>query len=177
MTWTCPECLRTFATSGQFHSHDVVEIEAHFAGRPAALRATFDALVTSLANDMRVEPLKSVIILASRTTFGYVIVHRDRLRVGIFLDCPLDVPRVSSVEQLSAGKVGNVVELRTPSTRSRRTRVSNSANRFIRIEGGWWAGVPRRKALSAVEQESATDRVPDRLQLEELRDLPGTLVL
>jgi uncharacterized protein DUF5655 len=114
MTWTCPVCLRAFAKPGQLHSHDVVEVDIHFAGRPPALRSTFDALVASVAVGMRVEPLKSVIILSSRTTFGYVTILQDRLRLGIFLDRPLETPRVSSVEHLSAAKVGNVIELRTP---------------------------------------------------------------
>jgi hypothetical protein len=112
VSWVCPRCQRTFSVEGQFHSHDVVDLDWHFAGRPAELRATFDTLVASLSADVRVEPLKTAIILAARTTFAYVVVRRDRLLVGVFLDRPLDSPRVTKIDHVSSSKIGNVIELR-----------------------------------------------------------------
>jgi hypothetical protein len=38
MSWTCPTCARTFAREDQFHSHDTVDLDGHFAGRPERLR-------------------------------------------------------------------------------------------------------------------------------------------
>lgn len=114
MSWTCPHCLRRFAREGQFHSHDVVEVDTHFAGRPPARRAAFDELVSSLHGDVRVEALKTAIILTAGTTFSYVVVRRDRLRVGVFLDRRLDSPRVVQVERRSAGKIASVVDVSGP---------------------------------------------------------------
>jgi hypothetical protein len=112
VSWTCPRCGRTFATPGQSHSHDVVELDAHFAGRPG-LRETFDQLAAALPDDVRVEPLRTAIILAHHTTLAYVAVLRDRLRLGIFLDRALEADRVAAVARVSARKIDNVIELRT----------------------------------------------------------------
>jgi hypothetical protein len=40
MSWVCPRCQRTFSSEGQFHSHDVLVADRHFAGRPADPRVT-----------------------------------------------------------------------------------------------------------------------------------------
>ena len=112
MTWVCPRCQRTFAIEGQFHSHDLVDVDRHFAGRPAELRAAFDALVAALPAEVHIDGLKTVIVLAARTTFCYVVVQRDRLSIGVFLDRALVSPRVTKVDHASSGKVASVVEVR-----------------------------------------------------------------
>ena len=114
MSWTCPTCGRSFSRPDQFHSHETVGVDAHFADRPAWLRASFDGLVGSLPADVRVEPLKSVIVLAAHRTFAFVTVQAQRLLVGVFLDRPIDSSRVVNVDRVSAHKVGSVVEVRDP---------------------------------------------------------------
>jgi hypothetical protein len=112
VTWVCPRCQRTFASEGQFHSHDLVDVDRHFVGRPAELRAAFDAIVAALPADVHIDGLKTVIVLAARATFCYVAVQRDRLSIGLFLDRPLVSPRVRKVDNVSSGKVASVVEVR-----------------------------------------------------------------
>jgi Domain of unknown function (DUF5655) len=114
VTWICPRCQRTFASEGQFHSHDLVDVDRHFEGRPVELRAAFDALVAALPGDVHVDGLKTVIVLAARATFCYVVVQRDRLSIGVFLDQPLVSPRVTKVDHLSSGKVASVVDVSEP---------------------------------------------------------------
>jgi hypothetical protein len=114
VTWVCPRCQRTFASKGQFHSHDLVDVDRHFAGHPADLRAAFDALVAALPADVHIDGLKSVIVLAARTTFCYVVVQRDRLSIGVFLDRALVSPRVTKFDHVSSGKVASVLEVREP---------------------------------------------------------------
>jgi Domain of unknown function (DUF5655) len=114
VTWVCPRCQRTFASEGQFHSHDLVAVDGHFAGRPAGLRAAFDTLVAALPADVHIDALKTVIVLAARTTFCYVVVQGDRLSIGVFLDRALVSPRVTKVDHVSSGKVASVVEVREP---------------------------------------------------------------
>jgi hypothetical protein len=114
VTWVCPRCQRTFASEGQFHSHDVVDVDRHFTGRPAQLRAAFDALVAALPADVDIDGLKTVIVLAARTTFCYVVVQRDRLSIGVFLDRALVSPRVTKIDHVSSGKVASMVEVREP---------------------------------------------------------------
>jgi hypothetical protein len=114
VSWVCPRCQRTFSSEGQFHSHDIVDLDRHFAGQRGELRAAFDALVAALPSDVRVDPLKSAIILAARTTFCFIVVHCDRLLIGVFLDRVLGSPRVTKVDHVASGKIGNVIEVRRP---------------------------------------------------------------
>ena len=114
MSWTCPSCARTFAREDQFHSHDTVDVDAHFAGRPERLRVSFDKLIASLPPDVRVEALRTVIVLTTRRTFSFITVQAERLLVGVFLDRCLDSSRVVKVDPVSSHKVGSVVEVRGP---------------------------------------------------------------
>ena len=109
MSWTCPECARTFARENQFHSHETEEIDAHFVGRPDRLRQSFDKLLEALPSGFQVEPLRSVIVLSAGRTFAYVTVQTDRLLVGVFLGHHLDSPRVIKVDRVSARKIGSVI--------------------------------------------------------------------
>jgi hypothetical protein len=114
VSWTCPTCARTFAREEQFHSHDTEDVEVHFAGRPERLRASFDELVRSLPSDVQVEALRSVIVLSARRTFAYAVVQARRLLVGVFLEHPIDSPRVVKIDHISARKFGSVVGVRSP---------------------------------------------------------------
>jgi Domain of unknown function (DUF5655) len=114
VTWVCPRCQRTFASEGQFHSHDLVDVDRHFADRPAELRAAFDALVAALPADVGIDGLKTTIVLAANTTFCYVVVRQDRLSIGVFLDRALVSARVTKVDHVSSGKIASVVEVREP---------------------------------------------------------------
>jgi Domain of unknown function (DUF5655) len=114
VTWSCPRCARCFAHEGQFHSHDTVDVDGHFAGRAEQLRVSFDKLIGSLPSDVQVEALRTVIILSARTTFAFITVQAKRLMVGVFLDRALDSPRVVKVDVISSRKIGIVVEVRGP---------------------------------------------------------------
>ena len=114
VSWRCPRCGRRFAHEDQFHSHDTVDVDAHFIGRPARVQASFDRLVGSLPSGVRVEPLRSVIVLSARTTFSFITVQSRRLLVGIFLDRQLDSPRVVKVDVVSSHKIANTVDVRGP---------------------------------------------------------------
>jgi hypothetical protein len=114
VSWSCPRCASRFAHEGQFHSHDSVDVDAHFAGRAERLRLSFDTLIGSLPVDIHVEALKTVIILSARTTFAFITVQTRRLIVGVFLDRRLDSPRVVKVDAVSSRKIGNVVDVRGP---------------------------------------------------------------
>jgi hypothetical protein len=114
VSWTCPTCGRTFSRPDQFHSHETVGVDEHFADRPDRLRSSFDRLVGSMPPDVRVEPLKSVIVFAAHRTFAFVTVQAKQLLVGVFLDRALDSSRVVKIDQVSAHKVGSVVAVRGP---------------------------------------------------------------
>jgi hypothetical protein len=73
--WTCPDCGRAFANRNQTHTCAVLgDLERHFAGKPAVIRATFDALVARLEaiGPVRVLPQKSRIAFQVRMSFAQV---------------------------------------------------------------------------------------------------------
>jgi hypothetical protein len=74
------------------------------AGQPAGLRTPFDTLVAALPADVRIDALKTAIVLAAHATFCYVVVQHDRLLVGVFLDRALDSPRVTKVDRVSPAR-------------------------------------------------------------------------
>jgi Domain of unknown function (DUF5655) len=112
VTWTCPQCGRRFAREDQFHSHETAAVDAHFAGRPPQLRAAFDRLIASLPGDVEIQPLRTVIILSAPTTFSFVTVQSKRLLVGIFIDRPIDAPRVVKFDEVSPSKFASVMAVR-----------------------------------------------------------------
>ena len=114
MSWSCPRCGRRFAHEDQFHSHDTVDVDAHFAGRSGRLREAFNKLIGSLPSDVRVEALRSVIVVSAHTTFSYVVVQSRRLLVGVSLDRRLDSSRVVKVDVISPRNIGNVVVVSGP---------------------------------------------------------------
>jgi Domain of unknown function (DUF5655) len=114
MSWRCPRCCRSFEREGQFHSHDTVDVDDHFAGRDEMLRKSFDRLVGSLSSDFQVDVLKSVIVFSAGTTFALVVVQTRRLLVGVFLGRCLDSPRVVKVDVISSRETSNFVEVRVP---------------------------------------------------------------
>jgi hypothetical protein len=89
-------------------------MSTHFAGRPELLRESFDTLIASLPANVRVEALRSVIVLSARRTFSYITVQAERLLVGVFLEHPLDSPRVVKFDHISERKVGSVIDVRSP---------------------------------------------------------------
>jgi hypothetical protein len=114
MSWVCPRCGRTFTREHQFHSHDTEDLDVHFAGRPARLRESFDKLIESLPSDVGVDALRSVVVLTRGTTFAYITVQAKRLLVGVFLEQALDSTRVVKIDEVSARKLGSVIDIRGP---------------------------------------------------------------
>jgi Domain of unknown function (DUF5655) len=90
-----------------------VDVDAHFAGRPERLRESFDKIIESLPSEVRVEVLRTVIVLSAQRTFSYITIQSKRLLVGMLLEQPLDSPRVVKINHFSEHKVGSVVDVRS----------------------------------------------------------------
>lgn len=81
--WTCPQCRRTFANRNQSHSCGTVgTLDAHFAGKPAFVRALFDRLLAVVEDQgpVVVLPERSRIAFHVRMSFMMVMVRRSGLR-------------------------------------------------------------------------------------------------
>jgi Domain of unknown function (DUF5655) len=68
--WTCPRCGRTFANTHQTHTCALLsDLDRHFEGADAVVRAMFDSLVGDLG-PLTVLPEKSRIALHVRMSFA-----------------------------------------------------------------------------------------------------------
>ena len=63
--WTCPRCDRSFANRNQSHACGRHELEPHFRGKPAEIRALFDAFVRA------VEACGPVTVLPEKTRIAF----------------------------------------------------------------------------------------------------------
>jgi len=102
--WACPKCGQTFVTANVWHSCVNVPVEAHFGGRPAALRKAFDAFVKAArANGpVTLRPVRTRIALQANTRFAAVTVRKADLHCHVVLDHGAARPPVKRVD-----KVGN----------------------------------------------------------------------
>jgi hypothetical protein len=95
--WRCPVCGQTFVTRNMPHSCQVVALDDHFADRPPALRAAFDAFVAAAEEHgpVTVNATKSRITLQVRMRFAAVEPRRTRLRAHLVLKRPIEHPRLA----------------------------------------------------------------------------------
>jgi uncharacterized protein DUF5655 len=86
--WKCPQCGQTFVTAKVWHSCVNVSLDVHFADRPVALRAAFDAFVTEARKNgpVTLRPVKTRIALQSNTRFAAVTVRSRDLACHVVLD-------------------------------------------------------------------------------------------
>jgi hypothetical protein len=63
--WHCPKCGRTFANRNQTHACGRHDLEMHFAGKAAEVRAIFDAFLAML------ESFGSVVVLPEKTRIAF----------------------------------------------------------------------------------------------------------
>ena len=102
--WRCPECRRTFANRNQSHSCGTLQaLDAHFASRPAEIRAIFDAFAAAVRACGPVEILaeKTRIAFHVRMSFAAVMPRRDHLLGHFVFAMRVESPRFTKVESYS----------------------------------------------------------------------------
>lgn len=101
--WRCPACKRVFANRNQSHACGRYTLAHHFQGKPPAIRALFDAVVTAVrANGpVRVLPEKTRIAFQVRMSFAQVTPRRRWLDGHVVLARRLEHPRFLRIETFS----------------------------------------------------------------------------
>ena len=115
--WSCPSCGRRFRHANQWHSCEVRAEADHFAGKPAILRETYDALIAGLKErcpDVRVDSVKTNIHFFRTHNFAGVSVRKDRLNLAFHLAHPLANPRIVRSQPLWGNRIVHRMELRRP---------------------------------------------------------------
>jgi hypothetical protein len=101
--WRCPVCRRQFANRNQSHACGRYTLASHFRGKPAAVRAIFDKLL-SLARQngpVTVLPEKTRIAFQVRMSFAAFVIRRDWVDGHVVLARRLKNPRFRRIETFS----------------------------------------------------------------------------
>jgi hypothetical protein len=115
--WQCPICGRTFANRNQTHTcRSLSDLDEHFRGKSAEVRATFDAIVDAVAEmgPVTILPEKSRIALHARMSFAAFMPRRDWLNGHLVLARRIDHPRFTRVETFSPRNVLHAFRLGSP---------------------------------------------------------------
>ncbi len=101
--WRCPRCGRSFANRNQSHACGRHPLEAHFAGKPPAVRELYDAFVAVLEaiGPVTILPQKTRIAFQARMSFARVTPRRWGIDGHVVLARRLDSPRFVSIETIS----------------------------------------------------------------------------
>ena len=102
--WRCPACRRTFANRNQTHSCGTVRsLDELFAGKPARVRALFDAVYAAVkaCGPVTVLPEKSRIAFHVRMSFMVVSVQQSGLRGHFVFAAVHRHPRFTKVQTFS----------------------------------------------------------------------------
>jgi hypothetical protein len=115
--WICGRCGRTFANPNQSHTCAALgELDRHFAGKDAAVRATFDAVLAAI------EPLGPLSVLAEKTrialhvrmSFAAFMPRRHWLAGHLVLARSVRSPRFELVQVFSPRNVLHAFRLVGP---------------------------------------------------------------
>jgi GNAT superfamily N-acetyltransferase len=114
--WRCPKCERAFANRNQTHSCGPHSLDAHFTGKPPAIRELFDALVAAIRGIGPVEvlPEKTRIAFHVRMSFAQVTPRRQWLDGHLVLARRIVHPRFRKVQTFSPRNHVHVFRLRSP---------------------------------------------------------------
>jgi hypothetical protein len=115
--WTCPGCGRQFKRQPAEHTCQLFSLEQHYRGKPPAVVALCEAYLAAaaaLGSDVSIEPLKTAIMLRTRTNFGSVRVRRSGLRCFLVMEGLPDDPRIVESVRYTARKLAVAFDLTAP---------------------------------------------------------------
>jgi hypothetical protein len=101
--WTCERCGRTFANRNQSHACGRSTLDAHFDGKPAVVRETYEAFLAMLerSGPVTVLPEKTRIAFHVRMSFAQLTVRRQWVLGHFVLARRAENPLFSKVETIS----------------------------------------------------------------------------
>jgi hypothetical protein len=101
--WQCPKCKRKFANRNQSHFCGKHRLESHFEGKPAELRAIYDAVLKAIrtCGPVKVLPEKTRIAFQVRMSFAQLTTRSKWVDGHVVLARRLEQPRFRKVETIS----------------------------------------------------------------------------
>jgi endogenous inhibitor of DNA gyrase (YacG/DUF329 family) len=101
--WRCPRCQRRFANRNQSHACGRHDLAAHFAGKPAEIRAIFDAVLRAIRRrgPVIVLPEKTRIAFQVRMSFAQVTPRSRWVDGHVVLARRFEHPRFRRIDTIS----------------------------------------------------------------------------
>jgi KaiC/GvpD/RAD55 family RecA-like ATPase len=101
--WRCLECGRQFANRNQSHACGNHTLAAHFAGKPAAVRAIFDKVLRVARRNGPITVLaeKTRIAFQVRMSLAAFVIRRNWVDGHVVLARRLENPRFRRIETFS----------------------------------------------------------------------------
>ncbi len=101
--WRCPRCKRRFANRNQSHFCGTHDLEAHFDGKPAEIRAIFDAVLKAIrrCGPVTVLPEKTRIAFQARMSFAQLTPRLRWVDGHVVLARRLERPRFRRIDTIS----------------------------------------------------------------------------
>jgi hypothetical protein len=102
--WQCPKCKRRFANRNQSHFCGRHDLETHFEGKPAEIRAIFDAVLALIrrCGPVIVLPEKTRIAFQVRMSFAQLTPRSRWVDGHVVLARRLEHPRFHRIDTISA---------------------------------------------------------------------------
>jgi hypothetical protein len=104
MSWTCPECGRPFARTGQSHQCEpALTLDEYFRGRPDGERQIYEAVAAVLEalGPVTIEPVGVGILFRRSRTFVELRPKPGRIQLTIVLPYEVEHPRIRRVTRPS----------------------------------------------------------------------------
>jgi hypothetical protein len=103
LLWRCPKCRRSFANRNQTHFCGRHSLEAHFAGKPPAIKAIYRGFVTALRafGPVKVLPEKTRIAFQVRMSFAQLTPRRQWIDGHLVLARPTPASCIRKIETFS----------------------------------------------------------------------------
>jgi len=101
--WQCPDCRRYFANRNQTHSCGRHDLQAHFAGKSAEIRAIFDAVLVLIrrCGPVKVLPEKTRIAFQVRMSFAQLTPRLRWVDGHVVLARRVEHPRFRRIDTIS----------------------------------------------------------------------------
>jgi hypothetical protein len=106
-SWSCPVCGRRFKQRTAEHTCQLFTLDHHLAGKPPEVVALCNAYLAAAAESgpVSIEPLKTAIMLRTRSNFGSVRVTRKHLSCYLILGGLPDDPRIVKSARYTSNKL------------------------------------------------------------------------
>ena len=116
MTWTCPDCGKTFRNRNQWHSCYTLDLEDHLRNKPEEIGRLINRLISSIESfgPIELNPVKSTIQVKAGATFLSIKPRKDHVELEFQLSEVIEQFPIHHHIQISGKRVLHFLYLSSP---------------------------------------------------------------